>query len=461
MIVAPCPACRENVTVPIDARPESIVRCPLCSAECRLSAFLAQLPPPLIVVADAELTADAAPAEALLGAAAASDGEAVAFDTGAACDSSESIPAFNFAPGSAEVEAPSVPRDVPRRAARRQKSMAWEMAKIIGGAILAVPAAQIILWWFVPYDWKRDLLGIGPSISRVVPWIVPQKFRDSFDEEILDSARVAADQRSIASPRRRPPVPTRDRPTASLASGTERPPSRALASPASPEDRAVAESTDIPPPATAPMTTTEPPATAGRQPSEESAGAVPDAPGMPKYGSSELQIALEQALQASVSWDTSPDQTEAHRANLNDEFYAAFAHLGEILAFMRPGEDNARELAAAVRELLMSFARQPKKLVLIGSRGADWLDRPDRPNQGVFLFGTVRQIQPEGQLYATELELASPKKRSITVFSHLDPQSFYTPGDRILMLGALIEPPAGQPPAAAIVLGSFPIRLPQ
>ncbi len=247
MIVAPCPACRENVTVPIDARPESIVRCPLCSAECRLSAFLAQLPPPLIVVADAELTADAAPAEALFGAAAASDGETVSIDTGEACDSSESIPAFDFAPGSAKVEAPSVPRDVPRRAAHRQKSMAWEMAKIIGGAILAVPAAQIILWWFVPYDWKRDLLGIGPSMSRVVPWIVPQKFRDSFDEEILDSARVAADQRSIVSPLRRPPVPTRDRPTASPASGTERAPSRTPTSPTSPENRAVADSTDIPP----------------------------------------------------------------------------------------------------------------------------------------------------------------------------------------------------------------------
>ncbi len=162
-----------------------------------------------------------------------------------------------------------------------------------------------------------------------------------------------------------------------------------------------------------------------------------------------------------MSWDTSPDQTEAHRASLNDEFYAAFAHLGEILAFMRPGEVNSRELAAAVRELLMSFGRQPKKLVLIGNRGADWLDRPDRPNQGVFLFGTVQQIQPEGRLYATELELASPKKRSVTVVSHLDPQAFYAPGDRILMLGALIEPPAGQPPAAAIILGSFPIRLPQ
>jgi hypothetical protein len=455
MIVAPCPACRENVTVPIDARPESIVRCPLCSAECRLAAFLSQLPPPLIVVADAELTADEAPAEALFGARAASDGESVAIDTGEARDSSESIPAFDFASGSADVEAPSVPRDVPRRAARRQKNMAWEMAKIVGGAILAVPAAQIILWWFVPYDWKRDLLGVGPSMSHVVPWAVPQKFRDSFDAEILDSASVPADQRPSASPLRRPPVPTRDRPPASPASGTERAELRAPNSPTPPEKRAVADSTEIPPP------TAGPPSATARRPPEEPAGAAPETTGMPKYGSSDLQTALEQALQASVSWDTSPDQTEAHRTSLNDEFYVAFAHLGEVLAFLRPDEDSSRELAAAVRELLMSFGRQPKKLVLIGNRSADWLDQPARPNQGVFLFGTVQQIQPEGRLYATELELASPKKRFVTIVSHLDPQAFYAPGDRILMLGARIEPPAGEPPAAAIILGSFPIRLPQ
>ena len=52
MIVASCPACREQVTVPMDASPSSLVRCPLCNAEFRLGEFLAQLPPPLIVVQD-------------------------------------------------------------------------------------------------------------------------------------------------------------------------------------------------------------------------------------------------------------------------------------------------------------------------------------------------------------------------------------------------------------------------
>ncbi len=66
-----------------------------------------------------------------------------------------------------------------------------------------------------------------------------------------------------------------------------------------------------------------------------------------------------------------------------------------------------RQWAAAVRDLLLSFGQQPKKLAMIGNRTADWLDQPTRPNQGVFLFGTVKQIEPEGPLFATELELAS------------------------------------------------------
>ena len=141
-----------------------------------------------------------------------------------------------------------------------------------------------------------------------------------------------------------------------------------------------------------------------------------------------------------------PDQTQQQRASLTEEFYSAFAHLGETLAFMSPRDSAVRELAAAVRDLLLSFERQPKKLVVIGNRTAEWLDQPARPNQGVFLFGTVGQIQPQGSLFATELELASLKQRTVGIVSRIDPKGFYAPGDRILMLGALISDPAKKPP---------------
>ena len=51
-----------------------------------------------------------------------------------------------------------------------------------------------------------------------------------------------------------------------------------------------------------------------------------------RYQAEDLRVALEQALQASVDWDTSPDQSEANRAAMTDTFYQSFARLGEILA---------------------------------------------------------------------------------------------------------------------------------
>ncbi|MHB8866256.1 MAG: hypothetical protein ACYC6N_28050 [Pirellulaceae bacterium] len=480
MIVASCPACRENVTVPIDARPTSIVRCPLCNAEFHLADFLAQLPPPLIVVEDTRVAGQEFQSERLVDTPGAWGEESIAIDTGAERDASGLIPAFDFTPGSASDDASATPREAPRRPPRRQKQVGWEIAKIVGGALLAVPAAQLILWWFVPFHWKRDLLGIGPGISRVVPWVVPPKFRDTWDVDAIDSAGRTADERRVASPAKRPQSPRDDRSTVRPTFGAGR--SERRASPATPprESAAAVQSDEDPSPTTRPKAVaprgTIPAAARETAPDHEQptgqasqSPATPTAPltqGIPKYGAADLQQALEQALQASVSWDTALDQSEAHQASLREEFYEAFAHLGAVLAFMRPDEGNVRELAAAVRDLLLSFAQQPKKLVTIGNRSSDWLDQSSRPNHGILLFGTVKQIQPEGQLYATELELASLKKRSVTVVSRLDPQPFYAPGDRILMLGALIPPPAEQGsaperPAQAVILGSFPIRLPQ
>ncbi|MHB8972561.1 MAG: hypothetical protein ACYC4N_19135 [Pirellulaceae bacterium] len=462
----------------------SIVRCPLCSAEFRLVEFLAQLPPPLIVVTDAGGPAEEVPDSSRFraGDTDALGGQAALIDTGPVSDSSEEIPAFDFVPGSVDDDSPSPPRESSRRPARRPKNMAWEMAKIVGGALLAVPAAQIILWWFVPYDWKRDLLGIGPSLSRVVPWAVPDKFRDPFGEDTFDSASLATGDRQLASPLRRPSVAVRDRSTVPPTRGSERPesppppsssPSKTgtagepaanqrpitMREPAEPADGVPAAKIDTAPAESEPLVVASDP------PPTDLAQTISNATGSPKYGAADLQAALEQALQASVNWDTSTDQTDSHRAGLTDDFYREFAHLGEVLAFMRPDEDRVREWAAAVRDLLLSFGQQPKKLAMIGNRTVDWLDQPTPPNQGVFLFGTVKQLRPEGPLFATELELASLKKHTVTIISRLDPGPFYAPGDRILMLGVLMTSPTEQPAgpksqAATVVLGSFPIRLP-
>ena len=116
--------------------------------------------------------------------------------------------------------------------------------------------------------------------------------------------------------------------------------------------------------------------------------------------------------------------------------------------------------------MLESFVRQPKKLAMIGNRGQTWLDQATRPNSGVVLFGTVRAMNPFGNLFATDLDLAAIQKRAVTVISPGDPQRFYGVGDRVLILGMLVPPPAdvvatapqGESPET-FVWGSLPISL--
>jgi hypothetical protein len=346
-----------------------------------------------------------------------------AYSGGIAIDAA--VPPFDFSPG-AELPPAVEWRGGGRRAGRRRPNVVWEITKIVGGALLAVPAAQIILWWCVPYAWKRDLLGIGPAVSRVVPWVVPAKFQ----------APLAYDT----------PLVHRD-PAERVGRG-----------------RAFSDRTETAPPA-------DRDAERGAPPGDTARAAAPP-PAEPallparSYTSTDLRAALERALQASVSWDVSPDRTADHRQQLTDEFYEAFAHLGAVLAFLQPGEPDIRAQAAAVRDLLTSFGQQPQKLATLGNRAAQWLDVRARANEGLFLFGTVKHIEPEGQLFVTELELAALQRRTVRIYSRVDPHTLYAPGDRLLMLGAFVEHPQEKLPGFAgadelVALGSFPVRMPR
>ncbi len=381
------------------------------------------------------------------------------------------MPAFDFVSGSADESRDEGGTVVARRPGRRQKNTTIEVVKIVAGALLAIPAAQIILWWFVPGDWKRDLLGIGPAVSRVAPWIVPEKFRAFRETEL--SERSASGDASY------PPQETRRNRAKSRSSNGSADTASELARGASPTDISgggeeghkdgLVESIDadqmhssVVPPNQEMATTgldsdsqpTDARTSAAQQPGTQqpAPGPTRDDPvatqivkgvrGAPQFGLPDVRQAVEAALQASIAWDANPLNTEGDRTKLTEQFYTAFARLGETITYFVPTKDPAeRDLVGAVSDILATFAQQPKKLAMIGNRSSQWIDQSDRPSQGILLFGTVKQIQQRGQLYETELELASRKQRSLTIVSRLDPRPFYGPDDRILMLGALVQNP--------------------
>lgn len=474
MIVASCPACHEPVTVPIDASPSSLVRCPLCNAEFQLGAFLSQLPPPLIVVQEQRTSPVGESAQP----AVPSDSGVLPLDApkmngvAASPAADGSLPAFDFTPGSAPAPQSGRAREAARRPARPPKNMAWEIAKIVGGGLLAIPAAQAILWWCVPRDWQRDLLGIGPAISRVAPWIVPFQFRDldaqlEPDDANSDEARWnQRDDSALTAPPTTPRLAAKpnDRTAPRDVPGRAAHKMGGNATPRAGQEPAV----KVPPgePASAPTRPGDPAASPATEPSgDTSVSPVADQP-KTAYQAEDLRVALEQALQASVDWDTSPDQSEEHRAELTEAFYQAFTRLGEVLFALSRDDPQGEVLLKDLSALLESFARQPKKLAMIGNRGQSWLAQTTRANSGVFLFGTVRATSPFGSLFATELDLAAMQKRVVTVISPGDPLRFYDVGDRILILGKVVPPPADVVAAApqgetpeTFVWGSLPVSL--
>ncbi len=172
MTVSSCPSCHESVTVPVNAQADAIVRCPLCQEQFQLKEFLAQLPPPLIVLSPA-----GSPQESATDTGTSAEADASIFPQSDASSSAPQVPAFDFFPESAPREE-NVGVDSSYTTVRRQKNPSIEIAKVVAGGLLALPLAQLILWW-LPGKWQRDPLQIGPSVGRVVPWVVPENFRSA------------------------------------------------------------------------------------------------------------------------------------------------------------------------------------------------------------------------------------------------------------------------------------------
>lgn len=65
-------------------------------------------------------------------------------------------------------------------ASKQSDSGGMEWAKIIFGACLALPVAQLLIWHFA----GTDPLNIGPAVSKVVPFVVPKEFQPEVQKEL-------------------------------------------------------------------------------------------------------------------------------------------------------------------------------------------------------------------------------------------------------------------------------------
>jgi|GEM_PF-1153906 len=200
-IITTCPDCGAFVKLPACVNIEAMVQCPTCNDRYPVRALLPDLIPELIVVrGDGELSPK--PDMVQVGAT----------ETANQLELVASVPSLLEVPdilrngsrrrrrksGKPGVESPNseatrlrrsdADRKQKRKSQRNRTSHAWaeeskrsvkprvpavEFAKVVMGALLALPVAQIIIWWMI----GLDPLHVAPTVSRIAPFIVPAKLR--------------------------------------------------------------------------------------------------------------------------------------------------------------------------------------------------------------------------------------------------------------------------------------------
>jgi len=177
MATAFCPECEEKVTLP-NASQAAIVQCPLCDAEFGLAELLESVPPTLLVVDDP----DAECVEEVASDEESTESADVGFSLEPLSDQPEG---FSIDDEEATIHATTV-RSSDRRAAKGGGLRS--VIQIIFGGLLALPLAQLALWYW-PWG-PQDPLKLGSELSSyaVGKWVVPSRFHDSTDEASADDS---------------------------------------------------------------------------------------------------------------------------------------------------------------------------------------------------------------------------------------------------------------------------------
>jgi hypothetical protein len=161
MAIVRCPRCRDEVTVPPGATTRALVRCPLCLEEYLLSEALANAPPPLVIIGGevpqaAIDTSSVAGHDYALAAAAVSDSPDNHWGHATAATLARTAPAVRTG----------------RRVRKREPGVLLLMLNWVGGGVLGLALAPLVLWWV----FKVDPVELGPTVAAYTPWAVPQQF---------------------------------------------------------------------------------------------------------------------------------------------------------------------------------------------------------------------------------------------------------------------------------------------
>lgn len=307
----------------------------------------------------------------------------------------------------------STGRDVRRSSSRRDAGPGQIVGVILGG-VLAIPVTLAILLW----GFQRDPLGIAAGIPEPLRFLLPRKLRvvstsgttpvrtssPGLDTVAAEAARAAATGR--------PSLPAPD-PSAPIEQGVAGDPS---AEPTPSEDRAAVvtalDQVVIP--------LEPPPIDVGKS------GARFEA----------LDEAVARGLAATDGIDALSDDRDAALVawyrDLADAAREASAAERRAMEAGSPAGDVVARLDPLARRLLESH------LGTLETLGAMWLSSVRRPSDGVLLAATLEESKAVGPWWGGKLSIRGDAPRSVVFLCGLDPRAM--PGDRILVVGVLVDP---------------------
>jgi hypothetical protein len=171
-------------------------------------------------------------------------------------------------------------------------------------------------------------------------------------------------------------------------------------------------------------------------PKEDTAPAATPVLNAPKVTAAELRTAIEEATTMVQAWTTAED---ADSLRLLPQAYRALAKLAEAVTFAADATDEDKQSVSA---LLKSVSADSENVKLLGLAAAQWLKTPERRDgAGVLVVGKVKTVDQQGELFATEVEIAEGEP-AVLVFRPTDPKGEYSAGARVLILGRIVPDPA-------------------
>ena len=423
MITGSCPRCQGKVSIPDDLGAEVHVQCPLCRVEFQLSEVAGQIAPPLVIVDDVNLAPN-------------SEDTVAAERANVSPVSMEPKRTFDFgADHSSQYNTDMVsPQQMSARKEGPKKSLAIEFIKIFLGGVTGILIALMIMLWGL----RIDPFHLGPLMP---PSIVPEKFQ-ARDGSQKNSNRLwppslggsdSGFSFGAASPDGS--ADTVDNRVGRASSARD---GAGDSSSTTPESRE-SKSTNV--------VSIQAKLSEFDVDIDVESNRLVQVRDAPSYSQKDIEVAWSAADRAHQEWDKSQKSSSAVRRRIAREFYERFCELGDRLAYSVSEEKAAENSIDTIREMLLKISGDLSLIRVISAGASNRLGPHAIRYEGVFLTGTIAQVDHQGRLVIARIAPGNKKDIAIPVISSMGPLrslSNLPQGGQVLVLGAVIRDPSTQ-----------------